>query len=81
MKRADPWHMISGRVQAYNDHRRKHIAASSTKVFDESMSAFCPQSTKRGDLPNISYIKRKPEPLGTEFKVTCCSKTGKSIAL
>ena len=26
------------------------------------------RTTKTGGLPNISYIKRKPEPLGTEFK-------------
>ena len=27
------------------------------------------RQTKTGDLPNLSYIARKPEPLGTEFKV------------
>ena len=26
------------------------------------------RTTKTGTLPNISFIKRKPEPLGTEFK-------------
>ena len=26
------------------------------------------RTTKTGGLPNISYIKRKPEPIGTEFK-------------
>ena len=29
-----------------------------------------------GNLSNISFIARKPEPLGTEFKVVCCSRTG-----
>ena len=29
-----------------------------------------------GLLPNISYVGRKPEPLGTEFKVVCDSETG-----
>ena len=29
-----------------------------------------------GGLPNISFISRKPQPLGTEFKVVCDSKTG-----
>ena len=33
------------------------------------MSAFRPQITKTGDLPHLTYIKRKPEPLGTELKV------------
>ena len=26
------------------------------------------RTTKTGELPNISYVKRKPEPLGTEVK-------------
>jgi len=32
--------------------------------------------TYSGNLPHLSYILRKPEPLGTEFKNVCCSKTG-----
>ena len=32
------------------------------------MSAYRPQTNKTGNLPNISYILRKPEPLGTELK-------------
>ena len=40
------------------------------------MSAFKPQKTKTGGLPNITYILRKPEPLGTEFKNACCPKSG-----
>ena len=26
------------------------------------------RTTKTGTLPNLSFVKRKPEPLGTEFK-------------
>ena len=33
------------------------------------MSAIVPRTTPTGGLPTISYIMRKPEPLGTEFKV------------
>ena len=40
------------------------------KVLDESMSALVPRTTATGGLPTISYIRRKPEPLGTEFKVS-----------
>ena len=29
---------------------------------------FALRTTKTGELPNISYVKRKPEPLGTEVK-------------
>ena len=34
------------------------------------MSAFRPRKTKTGGLPNISFLIRKPEPLGTELKDT-----------
>jgi Transposase IS4 len=39
------------------------------------MSAWKPQKDKTGGLPNISYIKRKPRPLGTEFKSVVDSAT------
>ena len=38
------------------------------KTLDESMSAFRPQKTKTGNLPNISFILRKQKNLGTELK-------------
>jgi hypothetical protein len=31
-----------------------------------------PCTIKLGGLPNISYILRKPEPLGIEFKTSVC---------
>lgn len=40
------------------------------------MSPWRPRTSKNGGLPNISYIIRKPEPLGTEFKTVCCPITG-----
>ena len=40
------------------------------------MSAWQPRQTRFGKLPNISYIIRKPEPLGTEYKSICCPETG-----
>ena len=43
------------------------------------MSAFRPRTTKTGGLPNISFIIRKPEPLGTEFKDTACKKVRGAI--
>jgi hypothetical protein len=72
----DPWHMIMLGLDGLNKNRKKWIAASVMKILDESMSAWCPQSTKTGGLPHLSFILRKPEPLGTEFKCICCTKTG-----
>ena len=56
-----------------------NIAVSYLKVGDESMSAmrFC--TTSKGDLPHLSYIFRKTEPLGTEFKTVDCSVKGSLI--
>ena len=40
---------------------------------DESMRAFSPQTTTTGNLPHLSFVKHKPELLGTEIKtVMCC---------
>ena len=41
-----------------------------------SKVTLCFVITKNGGLPNISYIIRKLEPLGTEFKSVCCPVTG-----
>ena len=43
------------------------------------MSAICFQTTAKGNLPHLSYIFRKPEPLITEFKTVACSVTGELI--
>jgi hypothetical protein len=72
----DDWWMLRPFVGAFNSTRSKRVAASIKKLLDESMSAFRPRTTKKGGLPHISFISRKPEPLGTEFKVVCCSVTG-----
>ena len=76
-----PWKMILLGLNGYNKSRRDWIAASVMKILDESMSAWCPQSSKTGGLPHLSFILRKPEPLGTEFKCICCAETGKKSAM
>jgi len=60
----------------FNRTRRDRFAAGCVLVLDESMIAWKPQSTAFGGLPNISFIPRKPEPLGTELKTVCCGLTG-----
>ena len=40
------------------------------------MSAIRFRTTVKGNLPHLSYIFRKSEPLGTEFKTIACSVTG-----
>ena len=45
------------------------------------MSAFCPCTSRFGNLPHLSCIDRKPEPLATEFKVTNTTKIGLGLYL
>jgi hypothetical protein len=64
VKENDPWWEFSAAVDEINKQWRDLIKSSIVKVEDESMSAWCPRTTKTGGLPNISYIIQKPEPLG-----------------
>lgn len=64
----DPWMMLQPVVSAFNENRRRTIRHSGVLVEDESMSAWKPRASRLGGLPNISFIARKPKPLGTEFK-------------
>ena len=80
-KGTDDW----WRVRKYTDEFTKHVKdsmyISSLVCLDESMSALVPRTTKSGNLPNLSYVERKPEPLGTELKVAMDGLIGKSIWL
>ena len=77
----EPWHMVMLLVDGFNKNRHDWVAASAKKVLDELMSAWKPQTTKTGGLPHLSFILRKPEPLGTEFKCICCPVTGKKSTM
>ena len=72
----DPWWKFQSAVDNFNNIRKTMLLPSEVLCIDESMSAFRPQTTKTGDLPNISYVTRKPENLGTEFKTCACPVTG-----
>jgi hypothetical protein len=60
----DPWWKVASAVTEFNLHHLKSIHGSKVKVVDESMCAYWPRTTATGGLPNISFVKRKPEPLG-----------------
>ena len=78
---ADPWHPIKGLVADYNDNRKKLVACSIVLVLDESMSNFQPRTTKSSLLPFLSFIFRKPKPLGVEYKSAACTKTKMGLFL
>ena len=73
---SDPWWMIREGIREYNRTQYEQVAASKRKVLDESMSAWVPRTSKTGGLPHLSFVERKPEPLGTEFKVVSDFATG-----
>ncbi|KAL7458010.1 hypothetical protein ACHAWC_009713 [Mediolabrus comicus] len=73
--KTDPWYRINRLIEGFNSNRKFKVAASRKKVMDELMSAYRPRTSVTGGLPNISYIQRKPEPLGSEFKVVVCPIT------
>lgn len=80
-RETDPWWRFIKAIEDFNANRSKTVAASAWKVFDESMSAFRPQTSKTGGLPNISFVERKPENLGTEFKNVACGIIGMLLNL
>jgi hypothetical protein len=63
----DPWWKLVGAVTEFNLHHFKSINGSKVKVVDESMCAYQPRRTATGGLPNISFVKRKPEPFRSVF--------------
>ena len=71
----DPWWQVIPLIEDYNKNRGDRVAASYIKVADETMSSYRPLTMKLGDLPHLSFIKFKPEPLGTELKVGACAQT------
>lgn len=77
----DDWNPIKTLIDGFNNNRAQNIAASYCKVFDESMSSWRARTTKLGGLPFLSFILRKPKPLGTEFKVSADTETGKSSVI
>jgi hypothetical protein len=68
--------MFGKMVADFNTNRSEVVHFSAWGTTDESMSAYQPRVTKCGGLPNISFIKRKPKPLGTEFKTLVDAVTG-----
>ena len=72
----DPWLRFRPIVEEFNANRARTLHNDGDVTVDESMSAYQPRLDKFGGLPNISFIKRKPKPLGTEFKTMCDTETG-----
>jgi hypothetical protein len=68
--RLNPWAQIDPRVKGFNAARLREIKVGSCITSDEMMFEWRGKSGY-GGLPHMSYIKRKPKPLGTELKSVC----------
>ena len=68
----DPWWQIVQLMYQFNKCRRNKVRTSNVRVADESMSALRPRTNKAGNIPHLSFVKRKPEDLGTELKTAAC---------
>ena len=79
--KGDPWYAIIQWIHEFGQSRYEVMSGSGIFVSDESMSAFRPRTTKNGNLSNPSWIMRKLEPLGTEFKSVSEAITGVMMAL
>jgi hypothetical protein len=77
----DPWYRFRPAVTAFNENRQRTINYSQVVTIDESMCAWKPRTTPTGGLPNISFIQRKPKPLGTEFKNSADGESGVMLFL
>ena len=62
-----PWHLARGAVDQFNKRRREVLGCFRHVIADELMSAFEPEHVT-GNLPNITFEPRKPEPIGTMLK-------------
>jgi hypothetical protein len=68
-KETDDWWEFAGAVDEFNIIRRTKLTCSEWISVDETMCAWRPRTTALGGLPNISFIVRKPEPLGKLMKL------------
>ena len=66
----NPWAVIDPWVKGFNAARLREIKIGSCLTPDEMMFEWKGKSGF-GGLPHMSYIKRKPKPLGTELKSVC----------
>jgi hypothetical protein len=73
--------MMSSALKRHNENRKAKVMSSIEKTLDETMAAFRPQTRRHGDVPNLSSIPRKPEPLGMELNVIVRAVTGIAVWL
>ena len=72
----DRWRDVTWMIEAFNKSRKMHVKPGWLLCVDESMIAW----TGNG-CPHLSYVPRKPEPLGIEIKNLCDATSGVMLFL
>ena len=60
----EAWSEVRSAIDGFNLKRTKYVSASVLKVLDEIMCAWKPRKDAKGGLPHISFVARKPKPMG-----------------
>jgi hypothetical protein len=79
-KRDKSWDIFMPAMTSYNKRRLDFFKNKALAIIlDESMSGFCPKTSKKGGLPHISHEPRKPVSLGTLIRNSAETTTGAII--
>ncbi len=75
-----PWGEVSLWVEGFNKARRNELEVGTDVTPDEMMMAWKGKKGN-GGIPHLSFIERKPIPLGTELKAVCEGTFGVAVFL
>jgi hypothetical protein len=73
-----PWEEVDYWVRAFNKNRKEELVVGTDLTPDESMFAWKGKKGN-GGIPHLSFVERKPIPLGTEAKVVCEGSMGMCV--
>jgi hypothetical protein len=76
MKESDPWAEIRWMVDGFNTTRKNQFRAGWIVTPDESMIQWTGASGPPIGMPHMSYVPRKPIPLGCEIKCVADGTSG-----
>ena len=74
----NPWEEVDYWVRAFNKNRKEELVVGTDLTPDESMFAWKGKKGN-GGIPHLSFVERKPIPLGTEAKVVCEGSMGMCV--
>jgi hypothetical protein len=73
-----PWEEVDYWMRAFNKNRKEELVVGTDLILDELMIAW-KEKKGNGGIPHLSFVERKPIPLGTECKVVCEGSMGMCV--